>query len=287
MYPRLFILSCSFGLGLIFPAASQAAGVYGGPNYYGAYATASANGMINTSGPANVTEANGTVDVNGLLSASASASDSNVSGAVSATGNANVGHLGGIANAAGVNGCAGLFQQPCINSGNYTEFYDQFHLTGAPDGTPVTIQFTLTTSGTVQGTGYWGYQTRLSDGWYTVENSDGSGGTTPTVDMGILKTASWTGTYLVGSNYPLIAWMNMSVGERTCLPTCSSNTAITLDLSHTSLASATILAPGNIQIVSASGYDYLNPVPIPAAGWLFGSGLLGLVGVARHKKTTV
>jgi hypothetical protein len=26
-------------------------------------------------------------------------------------------------------------------------------------------------------------------------------------------------------------------------------------------------------------------VPIPAAAWLFGSGLLGLVGVARHKKT--
>jgi len=27
-----------------------------------------------------------------------------------------------------------------------------------------------------------------------------------------------------------------------------------------------------------------NPVPVPAAVWLFGSGLLGLVGVARHKK---
>ncbi len=28
-----------------------------------------------------------------------------------------------------------------------------------------------------------------------------------------------------------------------------------------------------------------NPVPIPAALWLFGSGLLGLIGVARRKKT--
>ncbi len=27
-----------------------------------------------------------------------------------------------------------------------------------------------------------------------------------------------------------------------------------------------------------------NPVPVPAAVWLFGSGLLGLIGVARHKR---
>ncbi|MGB5717302.1 MAG: VPLPA-CTERM sorting domain-containing protein, partial [Gammaproteobacteria bacterium] len=28
----------------------------------------------------------------------------------------------------------------------------------------------------------------------------------------------------------------------------------------------------------------INPVPIPAAAWLFGSGLLGLVGMARRKR---
>jgi len=28
----------------------------------------------------------------------------------------------------------------------------------------------------------------------------------------------------------------------------------------------------------------VNPVPVPAAAWLFGSGLLGLVGIARRKK---
>jgi hypothetical protein len=30
---------------------------------------------------------------------------------------------------------------------------------------------------------------------------------------------------------------------------------------------------------------FLTAVPLPAAAWLFSSGLLGLVGVARHKKT--
>lgn len=30
--------------------------------------------------------------------------------------------------------------------------------------------------------------------------------------------------------------------------------------------------------------DYLNPVPVPSAAWLFGSGLIGLIGIARRKK---
>ncbi len=31
--------------------------------------------------------------------------------------------------------------------------------------------------------------------------------------------------------------------------------------------------------------DWIGAVPVPAAVWLFGSGLLGLVGVARRKRT--
>ena len=31
-------------------------------------------------------------------------------------------------------------------------------------------------------------------------------------------------------------------------------------------------------------FIYLTPVPVPAAAWLFGSGLLGLIGIARRKK---
>ncbi|WP_424206600.1 CHRD domain-containing protein [Sulfuricaulis sp.] len=29
---------------------------------------------------------------------------------------------------------------------------------------------------------------------------------------------------------------------------------------------------------------FLAPVPIPAAAWLFGSGLLGLMGIARQRR---
>ena len=44
---------------------------------------------------------------------------------------------------------------------------------------------------------------------------------------------------------------------------------------------------GNLQPIPAVDVTYvgatLNPVPVPAAVWLFGSGLIGLVGVARRK----
>ena len=36
---------------------------------------------------------------------------------------------------------------------------------------------------------------------------------------------------------------------------------------------------------SSANFDFVAPIPVPAAVWLFGSGLLGLVGVARRKKS--
>ena len=37
-------------------------------------------------------------------------------------------------------------------------------------------------------------------------------------------------------------------------------------------------------LTTSVGGQCASPVPVPAAVWLFGSGLLGLVGVARRRK---
>jgi len=53
-------------------------------------------------------------------------------------------------------------------------------------------------------------------------------------------------------------------------------------------SSASLLGPNNWRLVFGSGAQLqavdVRPVPVPAAVWLFGSGLLGLVGIARRKK---
>ena len=45
----------------------------------------------------------------------------------------------------------------------------------------------------------------------------------------------------------------------------------------------TFQLPSGVTFASASGSTYVAAVPLPATVWLFGSGLLGLIGVARRK----
>ena len=61
------------------------------------------------------------------------------------------------------------------------------------------------------------------------------------------------------------------------LATGNTLTFIAADTSDTILDSA-------VYISSLSG---VNPVPVPAAVWLLGSGLMGLVGIARRKRVVV
>jgi len=65
-----------------------------------------------------------------------------------------------------------------------------------------------------------------------------------------------------------------------------------LSLSHSGTLMQSVTITSQIGMESVGGVDQLKQteisgltaVPVPAAAWLFGSGLLGLVGIARRKK---
>lgn len=67
-------------------------------------------------------------------------------------------------------------------------------------------------------------------------------------------------------------------GDNYGLPNIASGT---IDYLHTAAFGYTL--PEGVTFTSASG-QFMSPVPVPAAVWLFGSGLLGLVSIARRGK---
>jgi len=54
------------------------------------------------------------------------------------------------------------------------------------------------------------------------------------------------------------------------------------------LSFSVFMSQGDVINMFAEGEadTQVSPIPIPHAAWLFGSGLLGLIGIARRKKTT-
>ena len=52
-----------------------------------------------------------------------------------------------------------------------------------------------------------------------------------------------------------------------------------------SYSTPTSNVPGGLSAFNTTGTGTFNAVPVPPAVWLFGTGLLGLVAVARRRKT--
>ena len=54
---------------------------------------------------------------------------------------------------------------------------------------------------------------------------------------------------------------------------------------YNGLVNAPTMMPASVPSHTLAGSDFgQTAVPVPAAAWLFGSGLLGLIGIARRKK---
>ncbi|VAW68716.1 hypothetical protein MNBD_GAMMA09-1861 [hydrothermal vent metagenome] len=112
-------------------------------------------------------------------------------------------------------------------------------------------------------------------------NDDGAGN----VELDLSGwTIAWSGLQNIslGSG----AWQTGfidGVAQITCAADCRNGDSYTLDYSATfsnSCACGFENAPYTLHLEGT-----ISSVPIPAAVWLFGSGLLGLAGVARRRKT--
>ena len=107
-------------------------------------------------------------------------------------------------------------------------------------------------------------------GWTTSMGSLSGGSTFYSLDLPMNWSQPWD--LSVG----LIAW---------AYGTADTNFLTTAKITGLELFNANHEPVTQFTISSVSGTDYANPatVPVPAAVWLFGSGLLGLISVARRK----
>lgn len=200
-------------------------------------------------------------------------------------------------------------------------FSDVFELNAAgyAPGTMVAMTFAINANGSFGGTGsttgggilssaswsgtaWWRATTRL-DGYGFEEWQQQSSNSTGTVDItgnGSLDTSIHTVNVYLGSHSVFLsaeayATTNASAFTHSADGASTwASAAFGSDLSHTvgwggilSLSTLDGTAITDFTAISStSGFDYSNAysaVPVPAAVWLFGSGLLGLVGIARRK----
>jgi hypothetical protein len=99
-----------------------------------------------------------------------------------------------------------------------------------------------------------------------------------TGDQWLLDMSGWSVTWNGIPNIPMVD-QGSSFIECTTGSSCSNSSSYTLD------AAFHVAGAGFTTVSYALHLEgHVSNVPVPAAAWLFGSGLLGLIGVARRKK---
>lgn len=126
-------------------------------------------------------------------------------------------------------------------------------------------------SANVSGTGvlsiFDGFETLSADlNWIDIATFGTAG------SLNTTGSANLTNISYVGTNGDLLALANAGDGINTA------------SFQFTSPTSLTDLFTTRTSVTSTSFSGSITPVPIPAAIWLFGSGLLGMIGIARRRK---
>lgn len=134
---------------------------------------------------------------------------------------------------------------------------------------------------------------QIDSGWTILQVPGNAYTTTPVTvvgDFGATKTLDFSGWTLYWNGISISMGGDTANFGDTGLATvvcsassCSGSSTFTLDYSaHVALNDPSYLGGilYNIHMVGV-----VSSVPVPAAAWLFGSGLLGLIGMARRKAT--
>lgn len=113
-----------------------------------------------------------------------------------------------------------------------------------------------------------------------INSQYGSSNTSTIFGWGDQRTS---GTTFDGKNAPL-SWISTLVGNGAAVGTAQKLFMFATNGSGLSgLANVYLGGTFNVSAAGDISYTATSPVPLPAAVWLFGSGLLGLIGVGRRR----
>lgn len=115
--------------------------------------------------------------------------------------------------------------------------------------------------------------------WFLVESKTTNCGSFACTDSDIFSTGA-----LADTNGVLTDWSLGGTLDLASTADWGSDTKVTLQLQNNLLVEAA--STGDVAFIQKKQGGIgitVNPVPVPAAVWLFGSGLIALVGLARRK----
>ena len=122
--------------------------------------------------------------------------------------------------------------------------------------------------------------------FFSFEALSGSGNLSLSVDVEIQAEVQGAGTFADSEALFGYEIGNSGVVASLAGLEMSGNSGDQSQTLPTTLAFSVFMQDGDvIDMFAEGGAEVSSVVPIPAAAWMFGSGLLGLVGIARRKKT--